>query len=335
MDLSLLAGNRPLKRQLEAETARRGLSHAYILTGPSGSGKKTLAGLLSAAMVCTGEGERPCGRCSGCRKALAGIHPDISSLAPQGKELVVDQIRAMRSDAYIKPNEAARKVYLIHQAQAMNESAQNAMLKLLEEGPPYAAFLLLTENADMLLPTVRSRCQVLTLDPVTPQEALRFLEIRFPKRAPQQRQEAALRCEGILGRAVEELEGKPGSALSQELQTAGELLRRLAAGQEAEVAEICVQMDVEKWDGSRLQAVLEELTLLLRDALTLSWGVSLEADPRRQALAAEAAAALSPKALNGALDLTRELLTAVKGNLGKGHGVGWLAVGLAQFCKNG
>ena len=135
MNLTRLAGNGPLKRQLELETARRGLSHAYILSGPAGSGKRTLAGLLAAALVCTGGGERPCLSCPGCRKALAGIHPDIVRAGDDGKDISVAQVRQLRADAYIRPNEADRKIYILENAQTMNPSAQNAMLKLLEEGP--------------------------------------------------------------------------------------------------------------------------------------------------------------------------------------------------------
>ena len=165
MNLTRLAGNGPLKRQLELETARRGLSHAYILSGPAGSGKRTLAGLLAAALVCTGGGERPCLSCPGCRKALAGIHPDIVRAGDDGKDISVAQVRQPRADAYIRPNEADRKIYILENAQTMNPSTQNAMLKLLEEGPAYAAFLLLTDNAAALLPTVRSRCELLPLSP--------------------------------------------------------------------------------------------------------------------------------------------------------------------------
>ena len=113
MNLTRLAGNAPLKRQLELETARRGLSHAYILSGPAGSGKRTLAGLLAAALVCDRRGGAlPCLSCAGCRKAEGGIHPDISWVAGagEGKPISVDQVRALRSDAYIRPNEGERKV---------------------------------------------------------------------------------------------------------------------------------------------------------------------------------------------------------------------------------
>ncbi|MFQ7854846.1 MAG: hypothetical protein ACLRIS_06695 [Flavonifractor plautii] len=166
MNLTRLAGNAPLKRQLELETARRGLSHAYILSGPAGSGKRTLAGLLAAALVCDRRGGAlPCLSCAGCRKAEGGIHPDIVRVGDDGKDISVAQVRALRADAYIRPNEAERKVYILENAQTMNASAQNAMLKLLEEGPAYAAFLLLTDNAAALLPTVRSRCEHLPLSP--------------------------------------------------------------------------------------------------------------------------------------------------------------------------
>ena len=129
MNLTRLAGNAPLKRQLELETARRGLSHAYILSGPAGSGKRTLAGLLAAALVCDRRGGAlPCLSCAGCRKAEGGIHPDIVRVGDDGKDISVAQVRALRADAYIRPNEAERKVYILENAQTMNASAQNAML---------------------------------------------------------------------------------------------------------------------------------------------------------------------------------------------------------------
>ena len=329
MNLTPLAGNGPLKRQLEGETARRGLSHAYMLCGPAGSGKRTLAGLLSAALVCTGDGELPCGRCSGCKKALAGIHPDIITVGDDGKDITVAQVRALRSDAYIKPNEATRKVYVLHRAQSMNQSAQNAMLKLLEEGPPYAAFLLLADNPAALLSTVRSRCEVLTLTPVTRQEALAWLSARYPQRTPQQLEAAAERCEGLLGRAVQELEGEAGE-IRREVQAAGELLRRMCTGGELALAEFCVGLEKDKWDRDSLDGLLEEWILLLRDSLTAARGVCRESDPWRRALAEQAAAALPSRQLMAAVRLAEELRQALTCNLGAGHLAGWLAAGLAK-----
>lgn len=145
------------------------LSHAYLITGGSGDGRAALAGRLAAAYLCLGE-HPPCGGCRACRKVAANTHPDVSRTAPApGKrEIAVDQIRALRSDAYIRPNEGRRKVYILDPADAMNPAAQNALLKVLEEGPAYAAFLLLAGQPGKLLDTVRSRCELLALPPEAP-----------------------------------------------------------------------------------------------------------------------------------------------------------------------
>ena len=304
MNLTRLAGNAPLKRQLELETARRGLSHAYILSGPAGSGKRTLAGLLAAALVCDRRGGAlPCLSCAGCRKAEGGIHPDIVRVGDDGKDISVAQVRALRADAYIRPNEAERKVYILENAQTMNASAQNAMLKLLEEGPAYAAFLLLTDNAAALLPTVRSRCEHLPLSPVTQREAELWLDEHYPDQPQAARQAAADRCEGLLGRAAAELEG----------QAAGDT------------------QALEKWDREQLRALLDEGVLLLRDALVCSAGTLRESDPRRREAAERAARALSPRQLTQAVGVLERLRAACGSNVGAGHLAGWLGAALSTL----
>ena len=167
MNLTALSGNERVKEQLSRLEKDRGLSHAYIISGPAGSGKHTLARLLAAGMLCTSPGEKPCGRCAPCLKVQKELHPDVSVVAgPEaGKPITVDQVRALRADAYIRPNEGGRKIYLLEGADQMNASAQNALLKLLEEGPRFAAFLLLARNAGALLETVRSRCEEIALIP--------------------------------------------------------------------------------------------------------------------------------------------------------------------------
>lgn len=140
------------------------LSHAYIVSAPSQEEALRVARTVAAAAVCTGA-KPPCGQCRACRKAESGIHPDILTVrrltddkGKQKREISVDQIRRMIGDAYVLPNEADRKVYIIEEAETMNTAAQNAALKLLEEPPAGVIFLLCTSNPEQLLPTVRSRC---------------------------------------------------------------------------------------------------------------------------------------------------------------------------------
>ena len=171
MNLSALAGNQRVRDQLSRQERGRGLSHAYIISGPAGSGRHSLARQLAAAMLCSGQGERPCGQCVPCQKVLKGIHPDLSVIAgpEEGKPITVDQVRALRADAYIRPNEGERKVYLFPDCALLTEQDQNVLLKLVEEGPPYAAFVFCAENPAVVLQTLRSRCVELKLQPKAPQ----------------------------------------------------------------------------------------------------------------------------------------------------------------------
>lgn len=146
-------------------------SHAYIAASPSVDERTRSSRALATALVCSSKAERPCGICRDCRKALAGVHPDIINIAPgtdaEGKRkrgISVDQVREVVADAQVMPNEAERKVYIFDDADSMNASAQNALLKLLEEPPASAAFVLCVPGEAALLPTIRSRCVTLRIN---------------------------------------------------------------------------------------------------------------------------------------------------------------------------
>ena len=307
MELSSLAGNSRLKELLSHGEEGRGLSHAYIISGPAGSGRHTLVRLLAAAMVCTAPpAKRPCGACAPCKKVLAGIHPDVTVIsgAGEGKPITVDQIRSLRADAHIRPNEGERKVYLLEGADQMNASAQNAMLKLLEEGPQYAAFLLLAENGGGLLQTVRSRCEELVLAPVPVQECQGWLERKYPQKTKEELRRAALDCQGLLGRAVEQLEGT-GESLRVREDQAAKLAAALEQGTELELFEAAMVLDKQ----SR-----EELPKLL-DALEreLTERMAGQSDRRR---------------LFRAVELIRQIRTAARLNANPGQLAGWLCAGM-------
>ena len=146
------------------------IAHASLICAPTGEQALQKARELAAAAVCSGAGKKPCGVCRDCRKVHAGVHPDVTTLSrladEKGKQkqfITVDQIRALSADAVVLPNEAARKVYIIEQAETMNPAAQNAALKLLAEPPAGAVFLLCTTRPMQLLETVRSRCALVKL----------------------------------------------------------------------------------------------------------------------------------------------------------------------------
>lgn len=324
MDLSALAGNAALKEQLSAQEKGRGLSHAYLISGPAGSGKRTLARLLAAAMVCTGQGEKPCMGCPACKKAMGGIHPDIIQVGEDGKDITVGQAREARSDAYIRPNEGARKVYIFHNAQNMNPSAQNALLKLLEEGPAYAAFLLLTENPGAVLTTIRSRCEALALTPVSQAEAESWLARRFPAVPTPQRRSAAGLCGGVLGQAAALLEGgQEGDAL---WAGAVELLELLSKKDELETAVWCAGL--EKWDRDELAQMLGRATALLRDALAIQRGGRVLTHGQAQNRAAEKAAGLDGKELLRLVSLLEKLRMDAQFHVSAGIMAGALAAGV-------
>lgn len=153
----------PIARRIREAASRGTLSHALLF---SGSGDlASAARYAAAAMECQG-GQKPCGVCPACRKVLSGIHPDVVTVRDeQHKNLSVDTIRQIRADAYIRPNEGARKVYIFPDCAILTEQDQNVLLKIVEEGPPYAAFLFCAENSSVVLQTLRSRCVELKLHP--------------------------------------------------------------------------------------------------------------------------------------------------------------------------
>ena len=209
----------------------------------------------------------------------------------------------LRTDAYVRPNEGSRKIYILEQADQMNASAQNAMLKLLEEGPSYASFLLLSANAGGVLQTVRSRCEQLMLSPVSPGECLEWLKKKFPDQSEQALKKASMDCQGILGRAVEQLEQTgPGEQRAAQVR---ELTEVLEAGDELGLFQ--ASMSLEK--GSR-----DELNGFL-DALEAALGARIVQGGNR------------PR-LFKAVELVRQLRGAAQLNANPGQLAGWLCAGM-------
>ena len=153
----------PIARRIREAASRGTLSHALLFSGSGDLG--AAAQYAAAAMECQ-SGQKPCGTCSACRKVFSGIHPDVITVRDEAhKNLSVDTIRQIRSDAYIRPNEGSRKVYIFPDCTILTEQDRNVLLKIVEEGPPYAAFLFCAENSSVVLQTLHSRCVELKLHP--------------------------------------------------------------------------------------------------------------------------------------------------------------------------
>lgn len=176
MKLTNFIGNEKVVDMLSSLLENGRFPHALIIEGEEGIGKKTLARDLACALVCRGE-DKPCGECTQCKKAMSGIHPDISEYIPSGtaNSFHVDTVRNIISDAYIQPNEAEYKVYILANAHCMNQNAQNALLKILEEPPKYVVFILTTESKSALLSTVLSRSVCVTLEGVDIERASSYI----------------------------------------------------------------------------------------------------------------------------------------------------------------
>lgn len=169
-----------LKTAIQQDT----VSHAYILCGEKHSGKEFIARTFAQALLCESEGEVPCGKCHSCIQALSDNNPDIIYVTHEKPNIIgVDDIREqVNEDITIKPYAGRRKVYIINEAEKMNQQAQNAILKTFEEPPEYAVIMLLVTNLNELLPTILSRAVTLTMKPVGDDLVKKYLmeEVHVP-----------------------------------------------------------------------------------------------------------------------------------------------------------
>ena len=160
-----VVGHKDIINYIRSAVTENKVSHAYILNGERGAGKKMLASLFAMTLLCEKQGPEPCNECHSCRQANSGNHPDIIRVTHEKPNTIsVDDIRRqVNDDIQIKPYQGPWKIYIIAEADLMTVQAQNALLKTIEEPPAYAVIFLLTENAEALLPTITSRCVMLKL----------------------------------------------------------------------------------------------------------------------------------------------------------------------------
>ncbi|HCJ09490.1 MAG: DNA polymerase III subunit [Lachnospiraceae bacterium] len=172
-----IIGHEDIVKHFKSSIELGKVSHAYILNGEKGSGKKTLAAVVAKSLQCEAGEPDPCGTCKSCLQAESGNQPDIIWVNHEKPNVIsVDEIRSqILNDISLKPYSSRYKIYIVPDAQLMNQQAQNAILKTLEEPPEYAIIMLLTNNVDKFLPTIISRCIVLNFRPVEPLHMMDYL----------------------------------------------------------------------------------------------------------------------------------------------------------------
>lgn len=176
-NFSDIIGHEDIVKHFKSSIELSKVSHAYILNGEKGVGKKTLASVVAKSLQCESGEPDPCGKCKSCLQAETGNQPDIIWVKHEKPNVIsVDEIRTqIINDIDLKPYSSRYKIYIVPDSQMMNQQAQNALLKTLEEPPEYAVIMLLTNNVDKFLPTILSRCIVLNFKPVEPLHMMEYL----------------------------------------------------------------------------------------------------------------------------------------------------------------
>ena len=215
-----VVGNRKITEHLQEAISRGRVAHAYLFSGPDGIGKRFVAERFAAALLCEKKGSEPCGQCRSCLQMLGGNQPDVTYVTRTKTVIGVDDIREqVNQPMSIKPYAGKYRIFLIDEAEKMNEAAQNALLKTLEEPPAYGVIVLLCSRAERLLETIRSRVVHLPFLPVGDEEIVAFLMEKY--QIPDYRARLAAALAG----------GSPGMAAafaaSEQLQARREAVVRL------------------------------------------------------------------------------------------------------------
>lgn len=257
-----IVGQKMIKEHLQNALKTGNISHAYIINGERYSGKEYIAKVFAMALQCEKGEVDPCNECHACKQALGNNQPDIIHLTHEKPNVIsVDDIRnQINKDIIIKPYACERKVYIINEAEKMNNQAQNALLKTLEEPPEYAVILILTSNLEALLPTILSRCVVLNMKPVEDKLVKEFLmrEVKVPD---YKAEVCAAFARGNLGKAKilassEEFDKIKTDAIA--------LLKHIGEMETSEISQAIKQMNECKLE---INDFLDILAIWYRDAL--------------------------------------------------------------------
>lgn len=259
-DFSEVYGNASVLMNLKNAIAYQRVAHCYMLCGADGLGKRTIAKSFAKSLQCEAQGDRPCGICTSCKQVENENHPDVVYVKHEKPTVFgVDDVReGLNRNIVIKPYKSEKKIYILEDGELLNAQAQNAMLKTIEEPPEYAVILILTNNREVFLPTILSRCVELALQPVRDEDVVRCLTGRGFNMA--ERQDEVLRfAGGNIGRALSYMEDEEYQKLMKDVQ---EVLYRLPDASAADI-----RQNVEKLSSykEQMMLILEQFHLWFRD----------------------------------------------------------------------
>ena len=216
-----IAGNSRVKRILRRALQRHRLPNSLLFSGPAGVGKTATAVTVAKALNCKAGKDDACEECESCKAIEAGRFPDVLGIAPEKEVIKIEQMRFIKQMAYLKPFSGTKRVFIVEQAEKMNEESANSLLKVLEEPPSFTHIILVTSNPFLILPTIRSRCQVLGFSNIGREEIERILaEQGYPE-------EQAKALSIIVGGNLEQAKGLDWDEVRKYRQSAWGLFQSL------------------------------------------------------------------------------------------------------------
>ncbi len=274
--------NAELCNYLTATIEGNSLFHAFILLGAKGTGKHTIARHVAAALNCENKGKGthalPCGECSSCRKILQNNSADVITVSREEDRatLGIEPIRLVKEDVSYYPNDGDYKVYIIEHAHTMTVQAQNAFLLTLEEPPPYAVFILLCENTENILETIKSRAPILRIKTPEKHEAEEFIKANFPAARnfinshPEDFDQIYMASGGSIGRLLELINSNERKQILENRELAQRFIESIASRTlSSNFAEISSIFSQKRDEREKVISQLNEIQCALRDLMAI------------------------------------------------------------------
>lgn len=263
-DFRDIIGHEEIIQHMRTALRNKRISHAYIFEGPNGSGKNLLAKTYAKALECEAGYGDACGMCASCIRMDSGNQPDVKWVShAKPASIGVDDVRdQINNDIQIKPYSSKYKIYIVDEAEKLTAQAQNALLKTIEEPPAYGIVMLLTNNSEALLPTIRSRCVTFHLKPVRQSQIEAFLEKKYGVPDYKARVCAAF-SQGVVGRAVDMAASEHFTELQHEVL---KIVKRVQDMEIYEIIEAIKKLSAYKAD---IIDVIDMMMLWYRDVLML------------------------------------------------------------------